>query len=45
MHHISVDGLEKDKEYEFRVKAKNVAGAGEPSQGTGPVVTKAKCSK
>ena len=42
---FAVDGLDKNKEYEFRVKAKNAAGLGEPSTGSGPVETKPKCCK
>jgi len=38
-------GLEKGKEYEFRVKAKNRAGLGEPSQPSETVTPKAKASQ
>lgn len=38
-------GLENDTEYEFRVRAKNIAGLGNPSDTTGPVHVKAKYSK
>ncbi|XP_052800015.1 twitchin-like isoform X4 [Mya arenaria] len=39
---FTVDGLEKGKEYEFRVRAKNAAGLSEPSRTTGPVLVKPK---
>lgn len=42
---IVVDGLKKGKDYEFRVRAKNVAGLGEPSNVTPMVTTKPKYSK
>ncbi|KAK3103159.1 hypothetical protein FSP39_016894 [Pinctada imbricata] len=41
----TVDGLKKDKEYEFRVRAKNMAGLGEPSGVVGPVTPKPKYTK
>ena len=40
-----VDGLDKGKDYEFRVKAKNAAGYSEPSRATAPVNCKPKYSK
>ena len=42
---LSVDGLKKDKPYDFRVRAKNAAGLGEPSATVGPITTKPKYSK
>ena len=42
---FSVEGLKKDTEYEFRIKAKNVAGLGSPSESTGPVYVKPKYSE
>ena len=39
------DGLDRTKEYEFRIKAKNPAGLSEPSQPTSLVQPKAKPSK
>jgi len=41
---FAAGGLEKGKEYEFRVKAKNRAGLGEPSQPSETVTPKAKAS-
>lgn len=38
----TVDGLKKDKDYEFRVRAKNIAGLGEPSKPTDDIRTKPK---
>ncbi|XP_071120619.1 twitchin-like isoform X18 [Mytilus edulis] len=38
----TVDGLKKDKDYEFRVCAKNIAGLGEPSKPTDVIRTKPK---
>ena len=40
-----MDGLKKDTEYEFRVRAKNVAGLGNPSESTGSVLVKPKYSE
>jgi hypothetical protein len=37
-----VDGLKKGQKYDFRVKAKNRAGYGEPSNGTGDIEAKPK---
>ena len=37
-----VDGLTSGQEYEFRVKAKNVAGHSLPTASTGPVCVKQK---
>jgi len=42
---FTAQGLDKGKEYEFRVKAKNQAGLGEPSSASNPVVTKPKAGK
>jgi len=42
---IAVGDLEKGKEYEFRVRAKNLAGLGEPSQPSETVIPKAKACK
>ncbi|XP_023931299.1 twitchin isoform X3 [Lingula anatina] len=41
----TVTGLPKDKEFDFRVKAKNKAGLSEPSDTSGFVTTKPKCQK
>ncbi|XP_055900297.1 twitchin-like isoform X6 [Biomphalaria glabrata] len=41
----TVKGLDNDKEYEFRVRAKNAAGLGNPSDSTGPVQVKPKYVK
>lgn len=41
----SVDGLKKDGDYEFRVRAKNIAGLGAPSDETGSVICKPKYSE
>ena len=41
----TVKDLENDTEYEFRVRAKNSAGLGNPSDSTGPVHVKPKFSK
>ncbi|XP_076471204.1 twitchin-like [Babylonia areolata] len=41
----TVNGLKKDAEYEFRVRAKNVAGLGTASEATGPVHVKPKYTK
>lgn len=40
-----VENLEKNSEYEFRVRAKNSAGAGEPSNSTGTVEIQPKATK
>ncbi|XP_064634017.1 twitchin-like isoform X9 [Lineus longissimus] len=40
----TVDGLKKGQKYDFRVKAKNRAGYGEPSTGTGEIEAKPKYS-
>ncbi|XP_071104533.1 twitchin-like isoform X3 [Haliotis cracherodii] len=41
----TLEGLKKDGELEFRVRAKNSAGLGEPSSSTGPVLVKPKYTK
>ncbi|KAL8565325.1 hypothetical protein ACOMHN_029021 [Nucella lapillus] len=41
----TVNGLKKDSEYEFRIRAKNVAGLGTPSETTGSVHVKPKYTK
>ncbi|KAK3703484.1 hypothetical protein RRG08_024788 [Elysia crispata] len=41
----TVKDLDNDTEYEFRVRAKNSAGLGNPSDSTGPVHVKPKFSK
>jgi serine/threonine protein kinase/predicted RNA-binding protein with TRAM domain len=41
----TANDLEKGKEYEFRVRAKNRAGLGDPSQPSDTVVPKAKATK
>ena len=41
----AANDLDKGKEYEFRVKAKNAAGLGEPSSPSNAVVTKPKASE
>ena len=43
--HISVKGLKKDKEYDFRVRTKNIVGLSEPSDVIGPITLKPKYSK
>ena len=40
-----VGGLDKGKDYEFRVRAKNIAGLSEPSKATAPITCKPKYSK
>jgi hypothetical protein len=42
---FTANDLDKGKEYEFRVKAKNEAGLGDPSKPSDTVVTKPKASK
>ena len=42
---FAADGLQKGKEYEFRVRGKNLAGIGEPSQPSASVVVRAKPCK
>ncbi|KAH9515422.1 Twitchin [Bulinus truncatus] len=44
-HKPQVKGLENNTEYEFRIRAKNVAGLGNPSDSTGPVQVKPKYVK
>ncbi|XP_061166987.1 twitchin-like isoform X9 [Saccostrea echinata] len=40
-----VKGLKKDKEYDFRIRAKNIAGLSEPSDMVGPITPKPKYTK
>jgi len=42
---FTVDRMKPNTDYEFRVKAKNLAGFGEPSPSTAPVKLKAKVTK
>ena len=42
---FTVDDLNKGQEYDFRVKAKNRAGLGKPSEGTGMIEVQPKASE
>jgi len=44
-NHFTVDRMKPNTDYEFRVKAKNLAGFGDPSPSTSPVKLKAKVTK
>ena len=42
MTSATVDGLKEGTQYQFRIRAVNKAGPGEPSDTTNPVIAKAR---